>query len=105
MVVRNFLPRRTTNDERLTTNDCSLYRVHFQRRLEPEAERGLGGKNNLFVARKCGSARTCAAAGERTDRGAFAPAGQAADDRAERGAAARQHRGALALALFRAFDR
>src|SRR6266853_1901361 len=77
-------------------------RVHFQRSREPEAERRLGGKNDLLVAGKCRSARTCASAGGRTNRSALAPARQAADDRAERCATACHHRCALAFALQRA---
>src|SRR6266436_7211870 len=79
-------------------------RVHFQRSHQPKAERRLGGKNDLLVAGKCRSARTCAGAGGRANRSALAPAGQAADDCAERCATARHHGGALAFALQRAAD-
>src|ERR1700682_3492089 len=59
-------------------------RVHFQRSREPKAQRRLGRKNDLLVAGKCRSARTCASAGGCAYRSALAPAGQAADDCAER---------------------
>src|SRR6266478_3432073 len=79
-------------------------RVHFQRRRKPKAERRLGGKNDLLVAGKCRSACTCASAGGRANRSALAPAGQAADDCAERRATACHHGSSLTFALQRASD-
>src|ERR1017187_9024702 len=81
-----------------------LCRLHFQRRLKPKAERRLGGKNNIFVAGKCGTSCTGATAGERANRGAFPPTGQAADDRTERCSSTCNHGCALAFAFFRTCD-
>src|SRR5260370_37844227 len=54
LVVRNSLP--ATNDQQLTTNHCLL--SHFQRRLEPEAERGLVGENEFLFYGKFSFVRT-----------------------------------------------
>ena len=62
------------------------------------------GRHYFFVAGKCGTARTCATAGNRTNRRALAPTGYPADNCAKRGAAARQRGRTLALALLCAFD-
>src|SRR5580704_332959 len=81
----------------MSAKDLAL--LHFQRLSEGEAKRRLRRKNDILVARKSRAAGARTTPRECADSRSFAATGQAADQRADRSAAARQHGRALAFAL------
>ena len=64
---------------------------------ELEADDSLGGENDVLIAGKCSASGTGTAASQRSDRCAFATAGQAADNSSKSGASTGHDRCALAF--------
>jgi hypothetical protein len=76
-----------------------LLLLNFHRLRQGKRQRGLGWKNDVFVASECSAACARTAAGERANASAFASASQSANQRAHRGAAAGEHGSTLTFAF------
>jgi hypothetical protein len=87
-----------------------LLLLNFHRLRQGKRQRGLGWKNDVFVACECSATCARAAASERANASTFASASQSANQRAHRGSAAGEHSRALTFAFLglrhcRSFDR